>query len=90
MDLNTLNLDPVPGFWPKLNPDPGLCNQVEMKLEYGGTQLMHKGRMMDNGWGQGSCRNNMNNMEQYRGLTRVKTGDGRTLCTLHQGKGLYG
>ena len=51
---------------------------------------MHKGRMMDNGWGQGSCRNNMNNMEQYRGLTRVKTGDGPTLCTLHQGKGLYG
>ena len=23
MDLNTLNLDPDPGFWPTLDPDPG-------------------------------------------------------------------
>ena len=26
MDLNTL-VDLDPGFWPKLNPDPGLCYQ---------------------------------------------------------------
>ena len=24
VDPNTLNLDPDPGFWPNLNPDPGL------------------------------------------------------------------
>ena len=23
LDLNTLNLDPDPGFWPNLDPDPG-------------------------------------------------------------------
>ena len=23
VDLNTLNLDPDPGFWPNLDPDPG-------------------------------------------------------------------
>ena len=23
MDLNTLNLDPDPGFWVNLDPDPG-------------------------------------------------------------------
>ena len=35
MDLNTLNMDPDPGFWPNLDfdqepgpdPDPGLYNQ---------------------------------------------------------------
>ena len=25
MDLNTLNLDLNPEFWPNLDPDPGLC-----------------------------------------------------------------
>ena len=26
-DPNTLNFDSDPGFWPNLNPDPGLYNQ---------------------------------------------------------------
>ena len=25
VDPNKLNLDPYPGFWPNLDPDPGLC-----------------------------------------------------------------
>ena len=28
VDPNTLNLDLDPGFWPKLNPDPGLYFQL--------------------------------------------------------------
>ena len=32
MDLNTLNLDLDPGFWPNLNPDPGYAINKE-KME---------------------------------------------------------
>ena len=31
MDTNTLNLDLDPGFWPNLDPDPGLCYQFWKK-----------------------------------------------------------
>ena len=30
-DPNTMNLDPDPGFWPNLNPDPELYNQFWKK-----------------------------------------------------------
>ena len=32
VDPNTLNLDPDPGFWPNLDPDPELCYQFEKKI----------------------------------------------------------
>ena len=31
MDPNTLNLDPDLGFWPNLDPDPGLYVQSILK-----------------------------------------------------------
>ena len=31
VDLNTLNLDPDLGFWPDLDPDPGLCYPFNKK-----------------------------------------------------------
>ena len=31
VDLNTLNLDPDLGFWPDLDPDPGLCYPFKKK-----------------------------------------------------------
>ena len=30
VDPNTLNLDPVSGFWPNLDPDPGLYRYYEI------------------------------------------------------------
>ena len=49
-------------------------NSVRNELELGNVDPAHGGI----------------NMERLRGVNCIKTGGGRTLCTLHRGEGLYG
>ena len=42
MDPNTLNLDPVPGFWPNLDPDPGFWPNLDPDPEIN-YEMVHEG-----------------------------------------------
>ena len=44
VDPNTLNLDPDPGFWPNLDPDPELCYQFEKKIILDKKQVFFKNK----------------------------------------------